>query len=105
MPFLFCDFNNVCNYASRNDKSYWLSTNEPIPMMPVAEHAIPEFISRLVNSSKEISQAFVCRCVVCEVQTNVIAVHSQDMNIPDCPQDWEALWLGYSFAMVDTTFF
>ena len=44
------------------------------------------------------------RCVVCEVQTNVIAVHSQDMNIPDCPQDWEALWLGYSFAMVDTTF-
>ena len=46
MPFLFCDFNNVCNYASRNDKSYWLSTNEPIPMMPVAEHAIPEFISR-----------------------------------------------------------
>ena len=105
MPFLFCDFNNVCNYASRNDKSYWLSTNEPIPMMPVAEHAIPEFISRLVISSKEISQAFVCRCVVCEVQTNVIAVHSQDMNIPDCPQDWEALWLGYSFAMVDTTFF
>ena len=46
MPFLFCDFNDVCNYASRNDKSYWLSTNEPIPMMPVAERAIPEFISR-----------------------------------------------------------
>ena len=46
MPFLFCDFNDVCNYASRNDRSYWLSTNEPIPMMPVAEHAIPEFISR-----------------------------------------------------------
>ena len=42
----------------------------------------------------------VLRCVVCEVQTNVIAVHSQDMNIPDCPQDWEPLWLGYSFAMV-----
>ena len=74
-------------------------------MMPVAEHAIPEFISRFVISSKEISEAFVCRCVVCEVQTNVIAVHSQDMNIPDCPQDWEALWLGYSFAMVDATFF
>lgn len=84
MPFLFCDFNDVCNYASRNDKSYWLSTNEPIPMMPVAEHAIPEFISR---------------CVVCEVQTNVIAVHSQDMNIPDCPANWDNLWIGYSFAM------
>ena len=46
MPFLFCDFNDVCNYASRNDRSYWLSTNEPIPMMPVAQNAIPEFISR-----------------------------------------------------------
>ena len=40
------------------------------------------------------------RCSVCEVQTNVLAVHSQDMNIPDCPQSWEPLWLGYSFAMV-----
>jgi integrin beta 8 len=46
MPFLFCDFNNVCNYASRNDKSYWLSTSEPIPMMPVAEREIEKYISR-----------------------------------------------------------
>ena len=46
MPFLFCDFNDVCNYASRNDKSYWLSTNAPIPMMPVADYAIQEYISR-----------------------------------------------------------
>ena len=46
MPFLFCDFNDVCNYASRNDKSYWLSTNEPIPMMPVSNSAITEYISR-----------------------------------------------------------
>jgi len=84
MPFMVCDFNDVCNYASRNDRSYWLSTNEPIPMMPVAEHAIPKFISR---------------CVVCEVQTNVIAVHSQDMNVPQCPPSWDSLWIGYSFAM------
>ena len=47
MPFLFCDFNNVCNYASRNDKSYWLSTNSPLPMMPVEETAIRQYISRL----------------------------------------------------------
>jgi len=84
MPYMVCDFNDVCNYASRNDRSYWLSTNEPIPMMPVAEHAIPKFISR---------------CVVCEVQTNVIAVHSQDMNVPQCPPSWDSLWIGYSFAM------
>lgn len=46
MPFLFCDFNNVCNYASRNDKSYWLSTTAPIPMMPVNEQEIQPYISR-----------------------------------------------------------
>ena len=49
MPFMFCDLNNVCNYASRNDKSYWLSTNAPIPMMPVADTAIRQYISRLVS--------------------------------------------------------
>jgi len=85
MPFMFCDFNNVCNYASRNDKSYWLSTTAPIPMMPVDNSAIREYISR---------------CAVCESQTNVIAVHSQDINIPRCPSGWEGMgWIGYSFAM------
>lgn len=46
MPFLFCDFNEVCNYANRNDKSYWLSTNEHIPMMPLEEYKIEGYISR-----------------------------------------------------------
>ena len=61
MPFLFCDFNDVCNYASRNDKSYWLSTNQPIPMMPVADYAIREYISRrekypfIMRSSSSVS--------------------------------------------------
>ena len=58
-------------------------------MMPVAEHAIAEFISR---------------CVVCEVETNVIAVHSQDINVPECPSHWESLWIGYSFTMVSSEF-
>lgn len=84
MPFMFCDFNNVCNYASRNDKSYWLSTNDPIPMMPVADSAIRPYISR---------------CVVCEAPANVIAVHSQALSIPDCPNGWSGLWIGYSFVM------
>ncbi|CAG0886337.1 unnamed protein product [Darwinula stevensoni] len=84
MPFLFCDFNNVCNYASRNDKSYWLSTTAPIPMMPVGEGAIRQYISR---------------CTVCEAPANVIAIHSQSLNIPDCPVGWSSLWIGYSFAM------
>merc|ERR1712002_1328857 len=60
MPFVFCDFNNVCNYASRNDKSYWLSTSEAIPMMPVEETKIIPFISR---------------CAVCDAPSNIIALH------------------------------
>lgn len=88
MPFLFCDINDVCNYASRNDKSYWLSTNGPIPMMPVSEDAIRQHISR---------------CTVCEAPTNVIAVHSQTIDIPSCPNGWSSLWIGYSFVMVSFT--
>ena len=85
MPFLFCDFNEVCNYASRNDKSYWLSTNAQLPIMPARENAIRDYISR---------------CVVCESPANVIAVHSQTTEYPDCPQGWSSLWVGFSFAMV-----
>jgi integrin beta 8 len=84
MPFVFCDFNNVCNYASRNDKSYWLSTTAPIPMMPMEGQEIAQYISR---------------CVVCDVPTNAIALHSQTDQIPDCPPGWGSLWIGYSFAM------
>ncbi|XP_073941166.1 collagen alpha-2(IV) chain-like [Choristoneura fumiferana] len=36
---------------------------------------------------------------VCEVPTNVIAVHSQSLNNPDCPSGWSTLWWGYSFVM------
>ena len=84
MPFLFCDFNDVCNYASRNDKSYWLSTGAALPMMPVSEGEIESYISR---------------CSVCEAPANVIAVHSQSIQIPNCPAGWNSLWIGYSFAM------
>ena len=50
MPFVFCDFNNVCNYASRNDKSYWLSTSEAFPMMPVENREISKYISRCAGA-------------------------------------------------------
>lgn len=48
MPFLFCNLNNVCNYASRNDYSYWLSTPEPMSMMMVNIQAadVKKYISR-----------------------------------------------------------
>jgi len=87
MPFLFCNLNNVCNYASRNDYSYWLSTFEPLPMMmmPIQGFEIKRYVSR---------------CTVCEAPTHVIATHSQTTEIPDCPPGWYSLWSGFSFMMV-----
>ena len=85
MPFLFCNINQNCNLASRNDYSFWLSSPEPIPMMPVQENDIRPFISR---------------CRVCEAPSMVMAVHSQSSMTPDCPEKWQRLWKGYSFLMV-----
>uniref|UniRef100_A0A4W5JX48 Collagen IV NC1 domain-containing protein n=1 Tax=Hucho hucho TaxID=62062 RepID=A0A4W5JX48_9TELE len=86
MPFMFCNINNVCNFASRNDYSYWLSTPMPMPMSmaPITGESIKPYISR---------------CAVCEAPAMVIAVHSQTTQIPTCPNYWEPLWIGYSFMM------
>lgn len=88
MPYMFCDINNVCNYAQNNDDSLWLSTPEPMPMamtpIPAAE-----------------VQTYISRCSVCETRTKIIAIHSQSMSIPDCPSGWEELWIGYSYLMVN----
>lgn len=86
MPYMFCNINNVCDYANRNDYSYWLSTTEPMPM---AMTPIP---------SPEVGR-YISRCSVCEATTRLIAVHSQTMDIPTCPGGWEELWIGYSFLM------
>jgi len=88
MPFLFCNLNENCNLASRNDYTFWLSTPEPIPMMPVQDSDVKPFISR---------------CRVCEAPAMVMALHSQSMIEPDCPEQWKPLWRGYSFLMVSTT--
>ena len=87
MPYLFCNLNDVCDFAQRNDYSYWLSTNEPLPMMmtPIDGPEIERYISR---------------CSVCEAPSLVIAVHSQTMEVPNCPENWSPLWIGYSFIMV-----
>lgn len=84
IPFLYCTPSEICHYASRNDKSYWLATAAPIPMMPVGEQQIPQYISR---------------CSVCEAPSQAVAVHSQDQTIPSCPAGWRSLWIGHSFLM------
>lgn len=85
MPFLFCDIGNSCHYASRNDYSYWLSTNEPMSssMAPFEAQELPRHLSR---------------CAVCESPTPVFAIHSQSQRVPSCPDGYDLLWTGYSFV-------
>jgi len=37
--------------------------------------------------------------VVCEAPAQVLAIHSQALTIPPCPNGWSSLWMGYSFVM------
>lgn len=60
MPFLFCNINNVCNFASRNDYSYWLTSPEPMPMSmaPITGESIKPFISRFVTFYESLKSYF-----------------------------------------------
>ncbi len=86
MPFMFCNINNVCHVASRSDYSYWLSTPEQMPM-------------DMAPFGGDVLEPFISRCSVCEAPSHVIAVHSQSLNVPSCPQGWRGMWIGYSFMM------
>lgn len=48
MPFMFCNINNVCDFAQREDYSFWLSTPEPMPMAmtPIQARDVGSYISR-----------------------------------------------------------
>lgn len=59
-------------------------------------------INDLFNLVKEGQiEPYISRCAVCEAPSLTIAVHSQSDIIPDCPDNWESLWIGYSFVMVN----
>lgn len=48
MPFLVCDTESNCRYASRNDYSYWLSTGKALPenMVSITGDMLASYISR-----------------------------------------------------------
>ena len=85
MPYLFCNVYDQCHYASRNDYSYWLTTDIAMPMMPISATAVEPYVSR---------------CAVCEAPGPVIATHSQSTDTPRCPVGWQSIWTGFSFLMV-----
>jgi integrin beta 8 len=48
MPFLFCNIDSTCRYASRNDYSYWLSTDQSMPsdMAMISGDLLEKYVSR-----------------------------------------------------------
>lgn len=42
---------------------------------------------------------YISRCAVCESASPILAVHSQSVEVPDCPIGWELMWIGYSYFM------
>jgi len=44
-------------------------------------------------------EKYISRCSVCESDSRVMAVHSQDVEVPDCPAGWNSDWIGWSFVM------
>ncbi|KAF6770062.1 hypothetical protein AHF37_11365, partial [Paragonimus kellicotti] len=87
IPFMFCEKQENCYYAQRNDRSYWLSTEEE-PMN--------DGIKSWQMNTHEIR--FVV--VVCEAPSKLYAFHAQTLEIPKCPDGWSTLWPGNSFLMV-----
>lgn len=87
MPFFQCLRDGSCQLGVRADRSYWLATTEPLPMMPLDVSAVRQRVAR---------------CVICEAPTQAYAFHSQTSNLDDvhCPENWIELWNGFSFFMV-----
>jgi len=83
MQFVLCDFDDVRNYASPNEKWFWLSTTAALPMMAVSGAGVK-------------MTPFISRCTVYDVPENVIAFHSRD--VPMCPRGWRGLCISYSFV-------
>lgn len=81
---MFCENTDACNYAARNDRSYWLNTMLPFNPRPFSGLEIEKHVSR---------------CSVCEVPNYTFAIHSQSREIPRCPTGYTSLWQGYSWVM------
>ena len=89
---------NACN----DDAYYWpwyrkvcveVSIDIKIAFIKCKRYLCGEL--QIVNSNIDF-----LRCGVCESPTRTIAMHSQSMDIPNCPDNWIELWNGYSFVMV-----
>lgn len=90
VPMMQCSGGDVCQHGVRTDKSFWLSTDNsmdtPKPM----------------NNLDEM-MGFISRCNVCGGPSKIVARHSFDSSIPECPSGFHQIWNGYSYLMVTSS--
>ena len=62
------------------------------------------------NTLREVShmdeaeaRKLVSRCAVCEVESSVLTHHSLTTKLPECPEGWESLWVGFTFTKLDVS--
>lgn len=85
-----CGIDGDCQQAQRNDRTYWLLSNNSIGTEAILEADAEDVISR---------------CTVCETTKPVLAIHSQSVEGLKCPNGWDDLWTGYSYLTVAIYFF
>lgn len=49
------------------------------------------------------AQKMVSRCSVCEVEGSVLTRHSMTTVLPECPEGWESMWVGFSYHNLDVS--
>lgn len=79
-----CDIEGQCKSGQRNDRTYWLLANGTVGSEPMTQ---------------EVARGIVSRCVVCDVPSAIVAIHSQSIEIPKCPAGWDDMWFGYSYLV------
>lgn len=85
VPFLSCSLRTGgCKYGQKQDVSVWLAGTPSNADKPVPNTEIVPSVSR---------------CSVCATKSQLLAVHSQDNSLPDCPNGYRDMWDGYSFLM------
>jgi integrin beta 8 len=89
MPFMQCSSSDVCRHGVRTDKSFWLAVNKDAPLKPM--------------NDEDTIKPYISRCAVCIGTSYVLARHSFTSTAPDCPDDFSAMWTGYSYVMVTSS--
>ena len=98
MPFMFCGSNQVCTWGARTATSYWLASDERNQY--ISMFGPNDSRERPMTSHSDIKR-HISRCSVCVSCGPIIAIHSMNTSVPECPTAaWQSLWTGYSLAMV-----